>query len=73
MGPLKDKTGKAILKVFIQKVNESNRKQKNYGLIKKENFSIKLCKNGQTIMYIIMYSTYIDGKPSITQRFIENL
>ena len=49
MGPLKDKTGKAILKVFIQKVNESNRKQKNYGLIKKEKFSIKLCKNGQTI------------------------
>ena len=28
MDPLKDKTGKTILKTFIRKVNESNRKQK---------------------------------------------
>ena len=28
MDPLKDKTGRTILKTFIRKVNESNRKQK---------------------------------------------
>ena len=47
--PLKDKKGKTVLNIFNEIVNESNCKQ-NYGLIKEENFTINLCKNGQTII-----------------------
>ena len=43
--PLKDKKGKTTLNAFIEIVNESNRKP-NKLLIKKENFTINLCKNG---------------------------
>ena len=44
--PLKDKKVKTVLNVSIEIVNESNRKQITYGLIKEENFTINLCKNG---------------------------
>ena len=47
--PLKDKKGKTVLNIFNEIVNESNCKP-NYGLIKEENFTINLCKNGQTII-----------------------
>ena len=44
--PLKDKKGKTVLNALIEIVNESNRRPINYGLIKEENFTINLCKNG---------------------------
>ena len=43
---LKDKKGKTVLNAFIEIVNESIRNQINHGLIKEENFTINLCKNG---------------------------
>ena len=42
---LKDK-GKTVLNAFHKIVNESIVNQINYGLIKEENFTINLCKNG---------------------------
>ena len=41
--PLKDK---AVLNTFIEIVNKSNQDEINYGLIKENNFTINLCKNG---------------------------
>ena len=41
--PLKDKKAKTVLNSFIETLNESNL---NYALIKEENFTINLCKNG---------------------------
>ena len=43
---LKDKKCKTVLHAFIEIVNESNCKPKNYGLIKEGNFTTDLCKNG---------------------------
>ena len=42
--------GKAVLNAFIEIVNEYNHKAESYGLIKEENFTMNLRKNGQTIM-----------------------
>ena len=42
---LKDK-GKTVLNAFHKIVNESTVNQINYRLIKEENFTINLCKNG---------------------------
>ena len=42
---LKDK-GKTVLNAFHKIVNESIVNQINYELIKEENFTINLCKNG---------------------------
>ena len=39
------KKGKTVLNAFIKSANESNQNQINYGLIKEENFTIKLGKN----------------------------
>ena len=44
--PLKDKKGKTFLNAFIEIGNELIVNQINYGLIKEENFTINLCKNG---------------------------
>ena len=44
----KTKNGKQLFNAFIETVNESNCKI-NYGLIKKENLTINLSKNGQRI------------------------
>ena len=46
--------------------------QINYGLIKKENFTRKLCKNGQTIIFL-MYSTHNEVNSVIAERFIKTL
>ena len=43
--PLKDKKRKTFPNAFIEIVNESNRKSKKHGLIKEDDFIIKLCKN----------------------------
>ena len=48
--PLKDKKGKAVFNATIKIVNECNRKPNKLGLIKEDNFTINLCKNGQTMM-----------------------
>ena len=47
--PLNDQKGKTVF-ALIEILNESNRKLKKYGLIKEENFTINLCKNGYTTM-----------------------
>ena len=45
--PLKDRKDKTVLNAFIEIVNEFNRvNQIIYGLIKEENFTIDLRKNG---------------------------
>ena len=44
--PLKDKKSKIVLNHFIKIANKCNSKQINYDLIKEENFTIALCKNG---------------------------
>ena len=47
MGKLwKDEKGKTVLKVFMEIVSESNGKLNKLQVIKKENFTINLCKNG---------------------------
>ena len=47
--PLNDEKGKTVF-ALIEILNASNRKLKKYGLIKEENFTINLCKNGYTTM-----------------------
>ena len=44
--PSKNKKSKTVLHGFIEIINESKRKQINFGLIKENNFKIALCKNG---------------------------
>ena len=48
-------------------------KQINYGLIKEENFTINLWKNGQDNNNILMYSSRKEGKSVIAERFIKTL
>ena len=43
--PLKDNKGKIALNTFIKIVMNLIVNQINYGLIKEENFILKLCKN----------------------------
>ena len=43
---LKDEKGKTVLNAFIEIVNESNGKPNKLQVIKKENFTINLSKNG---------------------------
>ena len=54
------KKGKTVLNAFIETVNDSNRKPNKLWveLIKEENFTIKLWKNGCTIM-IFSYTSHI--------------
>ena len=47
---LKDKKCKAVLNAITERVNESSLKPNKLRLIKKENFTIDLSKNGSTIM-----------------------
>ena len=48
--PSKDKNGKTILNAFIKIVNEYSHQPNNYGLMKKENFTINLWESGYRIM-----------------------
>ena len=60
--PLKDKKGKTVLNVFIEIVNESNRKPN------------KLWVNqGRKFYNNLMYSTHNEGKSVIAERFIKIL
>ena len=43
---LTDKKAKTVLNAFMEIVNESNCKQSKLWLIKEENFTINVCKNG---------------------------
>ena len=43
---LTDKQAKTVLNAFMEIVNESNCKQNKLWLIKEENFTINVCKNG---------------------------
>ena len=47
--------------------------QINYGLIRKENFTIKLSKNRSNNNDILMYLTDNEGKSVIAERFIQTL
>ena len=58
---LKDKSCKSVLNAIIKIVNESNCKL-NYGLIKKENFLIKLMQEWLDNNDILMYSTHNEDK-----------
>ena len=43
---LKDEKDKTVLNAFIEIINDSNRNEINYGVVKEENFTINLCANG---------------------------
>ena len=71
--PLKDKKGKTVLNAFIEIVNESIVNQINYGLIKEDNFIIKLMQGWLDNNDILMYSTRNKGKSVIAERSIKTL
>ena len=48
--PLKDTKGKAAINAFIEIVNESNHKPKKVWLVKEENFTINLRRNGKAMI-----------------------
>ena len=50
-----------------------NVNQINYWLIKKENFTIVLCKKCFNDNDIVMYSTHNEGKSVVPERFIRTL
>ena len=43
------KLKQSLMFFFFEIVNESNKNQLNYGLIKEDNFTTVLCKNGYMI------------------------
>ena len=54
-------------------VNESNCKQNKLWLIKEENFTINLCKNGQKNNDILIYLAHNERTSVIAERFIKTL
>ena len=62
---------KNIVNAFQKILNSLNRKPN--ALIKVVNFTIKLLKRFFRINNIEMYSTYIEGKPVVAERFIPTL
>ena len=52
--PLKDKGGKSVSQAFEKIFTSSERKPKNYGLIKEKNFTIKMSKNSSSCIRLKM-------------------
>ena len=71
--PLKDKKGKTVLNAFIEIINESNSKPNTLWVGQRREFYNKFGQEWLDNNYILMYSTCIDGKSVIAERFIKTL
>ena len=71
--PLKDKKGKTILNVFIEIVNEPNRKPNKFWVYQRKVFYNKLIQAWLSNNNILMYLTYNEGWSVIAERFIKTL
>ena len=70
---LKDKIGKTVLNVFMEIVNESNRKPKKLWVDREREFCNKLIQEWLDNNDILMYSTHNKVKSVIAERFIKTL
>ena len=77
MKPLKDIKGKTVLNAFIEIVNESNRKPLKLYVDQGRELYKKLMQewlDNYDVNYdTLMYSTHIDGKSVIAERYIKAL
>ena len=77
MKPLKDIKGKTVLNAFIEIVNESNRKPLKLYVDQGRELHKKLMKewlDNYDVNYdTLMYSTHVDGKSVIAERYIKAL
>ena len=77
MKPLKDIKGKTVLNAFIEIVNESNRKPLKLYVDQGRELHKKLMQewldNYDVNCDTLMYSTHIDGKSVIAERYIKAL
>ena len=77
MKPLKDIKGKTVLNAFIEIVNESNRKPLKLYVDQGRELHKKLMQewlDNYDVNYdTLMYSTHIDGKSVIAERYIKAL
>ena len=77
MKPLKDIKGKTVLNAFIEIVNESNRKPLKLYVDQGKELYKKLMQewlDNYDVNYdTLMYSTHIDGKSVIAERYIKAL
>ena len=71
--PLKNKEDKTVLNVFIEIVNESNRKPNKLWADQGGEFYNKLMQDWLDDSDILMYSTHNEGKSVIAERFIKTL
>ena len=69
----KTKNSKIVLNVFIQIVNESNRKQNKLWVDQGREFYNKLIQEWLDNNDTLMYSTHNEGKSVISERFIKRL
>ena len=70
---MKDKIGKTVLNVFMEIVNESNRKPKKLWVDREREFCNKLMQEWLDNNGILMYSTHNKVKSVIAERFIKTL
>ena len=71
--PLKDEKGKAVLNVFIEIVNESNRKPNKLRVDQGRKFYNKLMQELLDDNDILMYFTHNEGKSVIAEMFMKVL
>ena len=71
--PLKDKKGKTVLNIFIEILNESNRKLNKLWADQGGEFYNKLIQECLDNNDILIYSTHNEGKSVITEKFIKTL
>ena len=70
---LKVKKGKTVLNVFIEIVNESNRKRNKLWVDQGREFYNKLMQEWLDNNDILIYSTYSESKSVVAERFIKTL
>ena len=69
--PLKNKKGKTVVNVFLEIVNESNRKPKKPGVDQGIELYNKLLQEWLDNNEVLMYSTHNEGESVINERFIK--
>ena len=69
--PLKDKKGKTVLNVFIEIVNESNRKPNKLWIDQRKEFYNKLMQEWLKNNNALIYSIHDEDKSVITEIFIK--
>ena len=71
--PLRNKISKTVINVFIEIVNESNRKPNKLCFDQEREFYSKLMQEWSDNINILIYSTYNEGNSVIAERFIKTL